>query len=41
VLRYYEGHPDDAIAELLGCRVSTVRTTIHRALGALRKEIER
>jgi DNA-directed RNA polymerase specialized sigma24 family protein len=41
VLRYYEGLPDAEIAELLGCREGTVRTTIHRALAALRKEIER
>ena len=41
VLRYYEGLPDADIAALLGCREATVRTTIHRALAALRKEIER
>lgn len=41
VLRYYEGLPDNDIAALLGCRVGTVRTTIHRALGVLRQEIER
>lgn len=41
VLRYYEGLPDVEIAALLGCREGTVRTTIHRALAALRKEIER
>ena len=41
VLRYYEGLPDAEIAGLLGCRVATVRTTIHRALATLRKEIER
>lgn len=41
VLRYYEGLPDAEIADLLGCRETTVRTTIHRALGTLRKEIER
>ena len=40
VLRYYEGLPDAEIAELLECREVTVRTTIHRALAALRKEIE-
>jgi RNA polymerase sigma factor (sigma-70 family) len=41
VLRFYEGMADADIAEILGCRTPTVRTTIHRALGALRKEIER
>ena len=41
VLRYYEGLADAEIARVLNCRVATVRTTIHRALGALRKEIQR
>jgi RNA polymerase sigma-70 factor (sigma-E family) len=41
VLRYYADLPDAEIAELLGCRPTTVRTTIHRALAALRQEIER
>jgi RNA polymerase sigma-70 factor (sigma-E family) len=41
VLRFYDGLPDAEIAELLGCRATTVRTTIHRALAALRKEIEK
>jgi RNA polymerase sigma-70 factor (sigma-E family) len=41
VLRYYEDLPDDEIGRLLGCRPATVRTAIHRGLGALRKEIER
>ena len=41
VLRYYEGLPDPEIARMLGCRPVTVRTLIHRALGALRKEIQR
>ena len=41
VLRFYEDLPDDDIARLLGCRPATVRTSIHRALAALRKEIER
>jgi RNA polymerase sigma-70 factor (sigma-E family) len=39
VLRYYADLPDAEIAEILGCRVTTVRTTIHRALALLRKEI--
>lgn len=41
VLRFYEDLPDDEIAELLGCRVATVRTSVFRALERLRKEIER
>ncbi len=41
VLRYYDGLSDTDIAEVLGCRATTVRTVIHRALGALRKEIQR
>ena len=41
VLRYYADLPDAAIAEILGCRLPTVRTTIHRALVALRREIDR
>ena len=41
VLRYSEGLADADIARTLGCRTSTVRTVIHRALGALRKEIQR
>jgi RNA polymerase sigma-70 factor (sigma-E family) len=41
VLRYYADLPDAEIARILGCRVPTVRTTIHRALAALRKEIQR
>jgi RNA polymerase sigma factor (sigma-70 family) len=40
VLRYYEDLPDKDIAELLGCRVPTVRTAIHRGLRALRKVVE-
>ena len=35
VLRYYEDLPDEAIAELLGCRPATVRSLIHRALHRL------
>lgn len=41
VLRFYEDLPDADIAALLGCRPATVRTTIHRGLATLRKEIER
>jgi RNA polymerase sigma factor (sigma-70 family) len=39
VLRYYAGLPDDEIARLIGCRPSTVRSVIHRALRQLRREI--
>jgi RNA polymerase sigma-70 factor (sigma-E family) len=41
VLRYYADLTDAEIAEILGCRVPTVRTTIHRALAVLRREIDR
>lgn len=40
VLRYYVDLPDKEIADILGCRVATVRTVIHRGLRALRKVIE-
>jgi RNA polymerase sigma-70 factor (sigma-E family) len=36
VLRYYEGLPDTAIAELLGCAPGTVRSCASRALITLR-----
>ena len=39
VLRYYEDLPDEDIARIMGCRPATVRTRIHRALKALRKEM--
>ncbi|MFI6261445.1 SigE family RNA polymerase sigma factor [Micromonospora sp. NPDC051006] len=38
VLRYYEDLPDAEIAEILGCAVGTVRSSISRALAALRTE---
>ena len=41
VLRFYEDLPDEAIAELLGCKVATVRTAVFRGLEKLRKEVER
>lgn len=41
VLRFYADLPDAHIAEILGCRVPAVRTTIHRAVAALRREIDR
>jgi RNA polymerase sigma-70 factor (sigma-E family) len=40
VLRFYLDLPDPEIAEVLGCRPATVRTSIHRGLAQLRKEIE-
>jgi RNA polymerase sigma-70 factor (sigma-E family) len=39
VLRYYEGLNDAEIADVLGCRQSTVRGYATRALAALRVEI--
>jgi len=39
-LRFYEDLPDADIAELLGCRVGSVASLIHRALARLRLEIE-
>lgn len=39
VLRYYEGLPDQAIAELLGTSPGTVRGYASRALAALRIEL--
>ncbi|MGK5737554.1 SigE family RNA polymerase sigma factor [Micromonospora sp. URMC 103] len=38
VLRYYEDLPDAEIAEILGCAVGTVRSSISRALATLRTE---
>lgn len=40
VLRFYEDLPDKEIADLLGCRIPTVRTAIHRGLRSLRKVVE-
>jgi len=37
VLRYYEDLPEAQIAEILGCRPSTVRSLIARGLGTLRQ----
>jgi RNA polymerase sigma-70 factor (sigma-E family) len=39
VLRYYEGLSDNEIAETLGCRPVTVRGYAHRALTALRVDL--
>ncbi len=41
VLRYYQGMAHAEIAEMLGCRPATVRTSIHRGLKQLSKEIDR
>ena len=38
LLRYYEDLPDAEIAEILGCAVGTVRSSISRALATLRAE---
>jgi len=40
VLRFYEGLSDSEIAEILGCRVGTVRGYGSRALAALRLELD-
>ena len=40
VLRYFADLPDVKIAEVLGCRPSTVRSLVRRALRVLRKELE-
>lgn len=39
VLRYYAGLPDAEIAAELGCRVTTVRSQISRALATLRIDL--
>jgi RNA polymerase sigma-70 factor (sigma-E family) len=39
VLRYYAGLPDAEIAAQLGCRVTTVRSQISRALATLRVDL--
>ena len=41
VLRFYEDLPDEEIAEVLGCKVGTVRTAVFRGLERLRQEVER
>jgi RNA polymerase sigma factor (sigma-70 family) len=40
VLRYYAGLSDEEVAAELGCRPSTVRSQISRALAALRINID-
>lgn len=37
VLRYFVDLPDDEIADVLGCRPTTVRSLVHRALAQLRE----
>jgi RNA polymerase sigma-70 factor (sigma-E family) len=41
VLQYYEGLPQNEIAEVLGCRVGTVASLVHRGLAQLERVIER
>jgi DNA-directed RNA polymerase specialized sigma24 family protein len=41
VLRFYLDLPDAEIAAALDCREATVRTSVHRGLAKLRKEIDR
>lgn len=41
VCRFYLDLPDVEIADILDCRVPTVRTAIHRGLAKLRKEVPR
>ena len=41
VLRYWADWSEAAIAEVLGCQTSTVRSHARRALDRLRKEIQR
>jgi DNA-directed RNA polymerase specialized sigma24 family protein len=38
-LRYYEDLPEAEIARVLGCRVGTVKSSHHRALAALRRQL--
>ena len=41
VLRYYAGLREEEIAEALGMRPGTVKSTLHRALAQLREVVER
>jgi RNA polymerase sigma-70 factor (sigma-E family) len=41
VMRYYLDMTEADVADVLGCRVGTVKSTTHRALADLRKMIER
>jgi RNA polymerase sigma factor (sigma-70 family) len=38
-LRYYEDLPEAEIADILGCRLGTVKSAHHRALATLRREL--
>jgi len=38
-LRFYEDLPESDIAEILGCRLGTVKSSLHRGLKRLRKEL--
>lgn len=40
VLRFYEDLPEADIAALLGIRIGTVKSSLHRALARLREEVE-
>lgn len=40
VLRYYEDLPEDAIAEVLGCRPGTVKSLASRGLTLLKMELQ-
>lgn len=40
VLRYFVDLPDQEIAEILGCRPSTVRSLAHRALRELKENLQ-
>jgi RNA polymerase sigma factor (sigma-70 family) len=39
ILRYYADLPESEIADVLGCRVGTVKSAHHRALERLRREL--
>jgi RNA polymerase sigma-70 factor (sigma-E family) len=38
VMRYFDDLPDDEIADALGCRVGTVRSSVSRGLASLREQ---
>jgi RNA polymerase sigma factor (sigma-70 family) len=38
-LRYYEDLPEAEIAQVLGCRLGTVKSSHHRALAAMRRQL--
>jgi RNA polymerase sigma factor (sigma-70 family) len=41
VLRYYDDLPLVDIAEIIGCRIGTVKSMLHRALADLKTELHR